>query len=553
MNRLLFPTKSRAIGWRRDAPSDSLSEYDDTALLMRPVPVTVGEILAGKYRVESVLGTGGMGAVVAVTHLELGERRAIKLMLPNGLEETESLSRFMREARAASRLKSEHVARVHDVGKLDDGSPYMVMEYLEGSDLRAVVKERGRLPVFEVVDYALQACEALAEAHTMGIVHRDLKPGNLFLTTGPDGTACVKVLDFGVSKVIGASELEMTKTQAVLGSPSYMSPEQMRCARDVDARTDVWALGVICYRLITGELPFRGENITELVTKVLQTSPEPPSKLVPDVPPELDAVLLRCFERELEQRYANVGELAAALMPFAERDARASVDRISRVLSGAGTTGDRRTSRPDVELGEPSTVPVQRPTPREPLKLGTAHEPGSPIPPRVQGSSGDAWVNTPVGKSGVVAVHRWKLWALVAACGTLSVAFAFSLVVSRASPRTADAPVASAPSSVAPPSSIVAPPPSGVEIATAQLPPSEPSSSADDPPAPASAEAPAKPDVAPASVSVKVPPSRAAARTAKPHDPSPPPATVAPEPPPAPPPPAPAAPKAPHRMFGSDN
>jgi serine/threonine-protein kinase len=543
---------------------------------MRPVPVNVGEILAGKYRVESVLGTGGMGAVVAVTHLELGERRAIKLMLPNGLEETEALSRFMREARAASRLKSEHVARVHDVGKLDDGSPYMVMEYLEGSDLRTVVKERGRLPVAEVVGYALQACEALAEAHAMGIVHRDLKPGNLFLTTRPDGTACVKVLDFGVSKVIGASELEMTKTQAVLGSPSYMSPEQMRCARDVDARTDVWALGVICYRLITGELPFRGENITELVTKVLQTSPEPPSKLAPDVPPELDRVLLRCFERELEARYANVGELAAALMPFAERDARLSVDRISRVLSGAGTTGDRRTSRPDVELGEPSTVPVQRSTPQpgaprssaglpgsagQPPPLATAREPAGPIPPRVQGTSGDAWVNTPVGKSGVVvAVHRWKLWALVAACGTLSVAFAFSLVVRRTLPGAADVPAAAAPA--------VAPPPSGVEVATAQPPPSEPSSGPSDQPAllatstaepsqalreaplASSADQAPKPEALPASVSVKVPASRAAApRAAKSHDPPPPTATAAPEAPP----PAPTAPKAPHRMFGSDN
>ncbi len=302
---------------------------------MKEVPVKVGDVLAGKYRVDSILGVGGMGVVVEATHLELLEPRAIKLMLPEALENSESVERFLREARASSRLKSEYVARVHDVGKLDSGVPYMVMEHLHGSDLRHLIKERGRLPAPEAIHYALQACEALAEAHSMGIIHRDLKPANLFLTQRNDGTPCIKVLDFGISKVLGSADLEMTKTQAVLGSPSYMSPEQMRSARTVDARTDIWSLGVILYRLITGELPFRADSITELVTKVLQNAPRRPSTIVPEIPKELDEVLLRCFERDLTRRYANVGELSSALLPFAPSEARASIERIARVLAVA--------------------------------------------------------------------------------------------------------------------------------------------------------------------------------------------------------------------------
>ncbi len=286
------------------------------------------------------------------------------------------------------------MARVHDVGKLENGLPYIVMEHLEGRDLRRVLKEQGHLTVGDAVHYALQACEALAEAHTAGIIHRDLKPGNLFLTTRADGSPCVKVLDFGISKQLGIDDEEMTKTHALLGSPSYMSPEQMRSSRAVDARTDIWSMGVILYRLLTGELPFKGENVTMLVTLVLQTRPLPPSSIVPELPAELDAVVLRCLERELADRWASVGELSTALLPFAPSEARASVERIARTLSAArnssptrsspgvpsartsspGMTSTGRTSsgRLSPRASSPSLASGPRPRPRAPTPLPPA-------------------------------------------------------------------------------------------------------------------------------------------------------------------------------------
>jgi len=301
---------------------------------MSKSPVREGEVLAGKYRVERVLGVGGMGVVVAATHLDLLEPRALKFMLPTALDNAEAVERFLREARAAARLRSEHVAKVHDVGRLDNGAPYMVMEYLAGADLGAVLKQRGPLPAHEAALYTIQACSALAEAHDSGIIHRDLKPANLFLTYRPDGTPCVKVLDFGISKMGAAgSDFEMTKTHAVLGSPHYMSPEQMRSARNVDARSDVWSLGVILYKLTTGKAPFRGQNITELISAVLEGAPPPPSSLRAGLPLALDAIVARCLRRKPEERFQSVTELAVALTPFALTGAGAAVDPVARLLA----------------------------------------------------------------------------------------------------------------------------------------------------------------------------------------------------------------------------
>ena len=216
------------------------------------VPVSLprveqGDVLAGKYRVDRVLGVGGMGVVVAATHLQLEERVALKFMLPEAYGDPDLAARFTREARAAVKLKSEHVARVLDVGTLDTGAPYIVMEYLDGTDLADELHKKGPLPVHEAAEYVLQACDALAEAHALGIVHRDLKPANLFLTRRGDGSPLVKLLDFGISKTSAFNDagVAMTKTAAMMGSALYMSPEQMTSPKDVDARADVWALGTI--------------------------------------------------------------------------------------------------------------------------------------------------------------------------------------------------------------------------------------------------------------------------------------------------------------------
>lgn len=275
--------------------------------------VAPGDILLGKYRVERVLGQGGMGRVVAARHLDLDELFAIKLMLPTGLESAEAVERFLREARAAAKLKGEHVAKVQDVGRLPDGTPYMLMEHLAGSDLRRLIREHGPLRVDDAVTYVLQACETLREAHALGIVHRDVKSANLFLTFRPNGTPCVKVLDFGISKQTSADAVGLTSTTLVGGSPLYMSPEQMRSAKYVDHRTDIWAIGIVLHELLTGATPFHAETITAVAGRVLQDDPEPPGQLRADVPPWLDAVILRCLAKHAGARFQSMDELMAAL------------------------------------------------------------------------------------------------------------------------------------------------------------------------------------------------------------------------------------------------
>jgi serine/threonine-protein kinase len=315
--------------------------------------VREGDILAGKYRIDKVLGVGGMGVVVAAHHIQLDERVAIKFLLPEALGNAEAVARFAREARAAVKIKSEHVARVIDVGTLETGAPYMVMEYLDGSDLGAWVRLSGALPFEQTVEFILHASEAIAEAHALGIVHRDLKPANLFVIRRADGVLSVKVLDFGISKVtnLGASgpDMGMTKTSAVMGSPHYMSPEQVQSSRDVDARTDIWALGVILYELLTGRVPFDGQGFGDLVLRIVTTPPESIRSLRPDVPVGLEAVALRCLEKDRTRRYANVAELAVDLAPFGPKRARASVERISRVIQIAGLSASALVLPPSTE------------------------------------------------------------------------------------------------------------------------------------------------------------------------------------------------------------
>ncbi|HEU5073988.1 MAG TPA: serine/threonine-protein kinase [Polyangiaceae bacterium] len=297
-------------------------------------PVAPGDVLVDKYRVERVLGAGGMGVVVAATHLELQEQVAVKFLHPEAIESPEAAARFLREARVAVKIRSENVARVIDVGRLENGAPYMVMEYLEGEDLAAQVL-RGPLPLETAVDYVIQACSAMAEAHKVGVVHRDLKPANLFVVRGSDGSPVIKVLDFGISKlsVPDLSEAGLTKTSTMMGSPYYMSPEQMRSARDVDVRTDVWALGVILFELLTAQNAFGGTSLPELVANIMTVGPRSLKDMRPGVPDGLCRVVYRCLEKDPAQRFQNVADLAQALVPFAVgRDAQITVERLSRVM-----------------------------------------------------------------------------------------------------------------------------------------------------------------------------------------------------------------------------
>jgi len=226
--------------------------------------VGLGEIFIEKYRVDAILGHGGMGIVALCTHLALNEQVAIKMLRSDVLDDADAVERFMREAQAAVKLKSEFVARVTDVGRSERNVPYMVMEYLEGHDLGQLLDERGSIAQPWAVEITLQACEALCEAHSIGIVHRDVKPTNLFVTWRPDGSALIKVLDFGISKAPIVNAMQLTQTQSLLGTPAYMSPEQMRSARMVDSRTDIWSLGTVLYELLSGRPPFTGSGLSVL-------------------------------------------------------------------------------------------------------------------------------------------------------------------------------------------------------------------------------------------------------------------------------------------------
>ncbi|CAN5612887.1 hypothetical protein BH11MYX1_BH11MYX1_46310 [soil metagenome] len=292
-----------------------------------------GFLVAGKLRIERLLGQGGMGTVYVATHLGLDQQVAIKVLDPALAQNAEVVQRFVREARASAKLKSDHVCRVMDVGALADGVPYIEMEMLIGEDLGQLI-ERSPLPTETAAEYVLQACIAIAEAHTLGIVHRDLKPANLFVTRRLDGSALVKVLDFGIATApTEQQELKITKTTAVMGSPGYMSPEQLRSARDVDARSDIWALGVILYEAASGRLPFVAHTITELAVKVVM---DPPDALG-GVDPQYAAIVARCLAKDPVQRYQNIAELAFDLSPIAGPNAQASQMMVMRLSPGGAS------------------------------------------------------------------------------------------------------------------------------------------------------------------------------------------------------------------------
>jgi serine/threonine-protein kinase len=326
-----------------------------------PAGVREGDILAGKYRVERVLGVGGMGVVVAAHHVHLDERVAIKFLLPEMLDHAEAVGRFSREARAAVKIKSEHVARVLDVGTLETGAPYMVMEYLDGQDLWTWIKQRGPLPIDQAVEFLIQACVAIAEAHGLGIVHRDIKPANLFCVRGADGRLVIKVLDFGISKMTSFNALGpsiATRTSAIMGSPLYMSPEQMQSAKDADARADIWALGIVLYELLTGRVPFMGETVAEIIVKIATETPEPLRTFRPHIADGLETAFRRCTAKDREGRYRDVGELALALLPYAPRSSKGAVEKITAIVQSAGLSPKAVSEPPSALAAETQAVPT---------------------------------------------------------------------------------------------------------------------------------------------------------------------------------------------------
>jgi serine/threonine-protein kinase len=356
----------------------------------------VGEVLLGKYRIERELGRGGMGYVVAARHLELDELVAVKLILTEFADNADVVRRFTREARAAAKIASEHVVRVSDVGRLPSGEPYMVMELLKGQDLQEVLQQRVTLAIAEAVDYLAQVLEAVAEAHAVGIVHRDLKPANIFVTQRRNGTPCLKVLDFGISKLTGAGAASTSheKTQGLLGSPLYMSPEQLLPGGEVDGRSDIWALGVIFFQLVTGQFPFTAESLPQLLMKVMNHPPLGLSELRPDLPPQLDAVIAKCLAKEPARRFASVTDLARALAPFGTAAAQSSLAAIENVLPGA---------RPPLESADfPAGAPPALATPGATSTHALSSAP-SPDAPSAAPSAGSG----PLGSGARGTVPLW--------------------------------------------------------------------------------------------------------------------------------------------------
>jgi len=439
---------------------------------MDPSPVAVGQVLAGKYRIERVLGEGGMGVVVEAHDLGLERRVAIKFLLPDFIKHAEAKARFTREARAAAKIQSEHVARVIDVSTLETGAPYMVMEFLEGADLAQTIETSGPLSVEDTALYVIQACEALAEAHAHGIVHRDLKPANLFLAQQAGGSCKIKVLDFGISKVLTATDPgllgSLTRTSSMMGSPLYMSPEQMKSARDVDHRTDIWALGVITYEALTGTPPFLGGSIPEISAKILLEDPRPLSEILPNVPQALSDLTARALSKQPDQRFANVADLAMALLPFAPMRARGNVERIVHVLKSAGMSqGQFSISLPPGLSGGATLEGLG-------MALAAPRVPQTEAPKRKQGTlSNWGQTHSDTERDDDTPPRRSRLWLGVAAGIVLGVSAAVGLVVHFSGMRAVATGAAAAP---APAAALVTSP--APTILPPALPPAPPAASA---------------------------------------------------------------------------
>src|ERR1017187_5964380 len=316
-----------------------------------------GELLAGKFRVERVLGEGGMGVVYAALHELLARRVAVKVLRPSIASNRGAVTRFLAEARNASSIQSDRVVHVLDVGILHSGVPYMAMEILEGLDLASHAATGASLPpVNQAVDWLLETIEAVAHAHAVGIVHRNLKPSNLFLNRHKDGTTRIKVLDFGVSQATEPTGAPVIASSgAALGSLAYQSPEQIADGKRVDERADLWALGVVAYELLTGALPFQFSNGVGAFDDIHRPEPAPPCRLRPEIPAPLEAVVLRCLRREARERFATAAELGLALAPYGTVLSKRALERVMDV--SWASAGRRRVSSFPPPPASPSGPP----------------------------------------------------------------------------------------------------------------------------------------------------------------------------------------------------
>ncbi|NUQ79697.1 MAG: serine/threonine protein kinase, partial [Polyangiaceae bacterium] len=276
----------------------------------------IGTILDGKYRIVRELGTGGMGAVYEGENVRIRRKVAIKLLHASVSSQSEAVMRFEREAEAAGRIGSDHICEVLDLGILDDGTRYLVMEYLEGETLGSRIKRSGRMGPLMTIPIMAQVLDALGAAHAAGIIHRDLKPDNIFILPVKGGVPdFVKILDFGVSKFAqNSDEMNMTRAGAVVGTPYYMSPEQARGTSQIDARSDIYALGVLLYQATTGQVPFQAQTFNELLFKIVLEPAPPPQQYAPDLDPEFSAIIQRAMAREPAHRFQSCAEFKDALL-----------------------------------------------------------------------------------------------------------------------------------------------------------------------------------------------------------------------------------------------
>ena len=409
------------------------------------VSTRVGRTAGGKYRLVRLLGSGGMGEVYEAQHSIVGRRFAIKFLHPDLAGNTEIVARFQREAQAAGSLENENIAAVVDAGSADDGAPYLVMEYLEGEDLAQLLVRTGPLPVPRAAYIMIQACRGLVAAHARNIVHRDLKPENLFICKRNDGSDLAKVLDFGIAKLhTGGDGTGLTHTGATMGTPFYMSLEQARGAKEVDHRTDIYALGVILYEILSGAKPHPGESYNEILYHVISNEPAPLDSLRVGLPAGLATVVHKAMAREAEDRYASVVDLMEALIPFAGR-------AVTPLRTSLGAT-----------VPSPSSIP-KIPTPKEPL-------PASPEPKEAK----KAVDRVSLGH------RRFVLLGVVAVVGAVALGVVLWLALGRRPETQAPPPVPVAAPAPAPPVSAPAPVPAPTPAPTVTLPSVE---KAENPPA----------------------------------------------------------------------